>query len=293
MTALRPYQHDVVAEFDRAVAAGQRRIILVSPTGSGKTVIAAAIINRAVEAHQRVLVIAHRREIIQQTRDKLIANGLQPGVIQAGLEKDLRLLAPVQVASIQTLWSRAIRSETLPLPVATLVIIDEAHHSRANTYQKIIEAYPDAILLGLTATPCRGDGRGLGNVFETMIECPQVAKLISGGYLVNSRVYAPIDPDLKGVRTEKGDYVVSQLASRMNTDQLVGDLVTHWHKHGERRPTITFAVDVAHSVHSRMNSLMRTFAPSTSTDRRRRMSAMQSWSASNQAKPRSWRIAWS
>ena len=66
MTALRPYQHDVVAEFDRAVAAGQRRIILVAPTGSGKTVIAAAIINRAVEAHQRVLVIAHRREIIQQ-----------------------------------------------------------------------------------------------------------------------------------------------------------------------------------------------------------------------------------
>ena len=249
MTALRPYQHDVVAEFDHAVAAGQRRIILVAPTGSGKTVIAATIINRAVEAHQRVLVIAHRREIIQQTRDKLIANGLQPGVIQAGLEKDLRLLAPVQVASIQTLWSRAIRSETIPLPVATLVIIDEAHHSRANTYQKIIEAYPDAILLGLTATPCRGDGRGLGNVFETMVECPQVAELISGGYLVKSRVYAPIDPDLKGVRTEKGDYVVSQLASRMNTDQLVGDLVTHWHKHGERRPTITFAVDVAHSVH--------------------------------------------
>ena len=135
MTALRPYQHDVVAEFDRAVAAGQRRIILVAPTGSGKTVIAAAITNRAVEAHQRVLVIAHRREIIQQTRDKLIANGLQPGVIQAGLEKDLRPLAPVQVASIQTLWSRAIRSESILLPVATLVIIDEAHHSRANTYQ--------------------------------------------------------------------------------------------------------------------------------------------------------------
>jgi superfamily II DNA or RNA helicase len=101
---------------------------------------------------------------------------------------------------------------------------------------------------GLTATPCRGDGRGLGNIFKTMIEAPQVAELIVGGYLVKSRVFAPVDPDLKGVKTAQGDYVVSQLAGRMNTDALVGDIVTHYHKYGENRATVAFACDVEHSV---------------------------------------------
>src|SRR5262249_52236114 len=86
-------------------------------------------------------------------------------------------------------------------------------------------------------------------LFDTMIECPQVAELIAGGYLVKSRVYAPVDPDLRGVKTQSGDYVIGQLAGRMNTDGLVGDIVTHWLKYGEGRAAVVFAVDVAHSVH--------------------------------------------
>src|SRR5262249_17097646 len=137
------------------------------------------------------------------------------------------------------------------MPPANLLIIDEAHHARANTYQKLIELYPDASVLGLTATPCRGDGRGLGNIFKKMIEVPQVADLIKLGFLVGAKVYAPVDPDLKGVRTQTGDYAVGQLADRMNTPALVGDIVIDWLKHGERRKTIAFAVDVQHSVHIR------------------------------------------
>jgi len=207
-----------------------------------------AIINHAVERHQRVLVIAHRREIITQTRDKLITNGTTPGIVLAGFEDELRPYASVQVAAIQTLHARAIRSNRMPMPAATYVIIDEAHHARAKTYQKVLDAYPDAVVIGLTATPARGDGRGLGNVFDQIIEAPQVAELIVGGYLVKARVYAPVDPDLKGVRTQQGDYVISQLSARMNTDQLVGDVVADWLKHGERRRTVAFAVGVAHSV---------------------------------------------
>src|SRR6516164_340864 len=122
------------------------------------------------------------------------------------------------------------------------------HRARGRTREHLIGLYPEAALLGMTATPCRGDGRGLGNLFDVMIEAPQVAELIVGGYLVKSRVYAPVNPDLKGVRVEKGDYVISQLAGRMNTEALVGDIVEHWHKHGEGRCTIAFAVNVAHSV---------------------------------------------
>src|SRR5262249_27143554 len=159
-----------------------------------------------------VLVIAHRREIIGQTSAKLYANGIRHGIIQAGI--DPRPMELVQVASIATLHVRAVRSNVMPLPPANLLIIDEAHHAPASTYRKIIEAYPDAIVLGATATPCRGDGRGLGSLFEVIIECPQIAELIQQQHLVKTRIYAPIDPDLRGVQTVAGDYAESQLAAR-------------------------------------------------------------------------------
>jgi superfamily II DNA or RNA helicase len=111
--------------------------------------------------------------------------------------------------------------------------------------------HPDAILLGLTATPCRGDARGLGNLFDVIIETPQVAELIAAGHLVRTRVYAPVNPDLKGVKVQAGDYVESQLADRMDRPKLIGDIVTHWHRYGERRKTVAFAVNVQHSIHLR------------------------------------------
>ena len=198
---LRPYQIDVIAEFHSRVESGRRRIILVAPTGSGKTIIGAEIIREKARARKPVLVLAHRREIITQTAEKLHDLGIVHGIIQAGFPA--RPLEDVQVASIQTLHRRAIHAETMDLPPAHLLVIDEAHHCPANTYRKIIESYPEAILLGLTATPCRGDGRGLGGIFETIIECPQVAALIEQGFLVKTRVYAPVNPDLKGVRTSR------------------------------------------------------------------------------------------
>ena len=246
---LRGYQVDVIADVEREVAAGNRRIVLVSPTGSGKTIIAGEIIQHYVRRYRPVLVLAHRLEIITQTSVKLHARNIAHGIIKAGFEP--RPMERVQLASVQTLWVRAMRSDAMRLPPADLVIIDEAHHATAQTWRKIIEAYPDAVLIGLTATPCRGDGRGLGGIFKTMIECPQVGELIAQRFLVPTRVYAPIDPDLTGVRTVAGDYVESQLADRMDVAKLVGDIVTHWHKFGERRKTVAFAVNVAHSLHIR------------------------------------------
>jgi DNA repair protein RadD len=251
MTALRPYQIKVIGDYHAATNRGQRRIILVCPTGAGKTVICASIIDSLVLEHinRSVLVLAHRREIINQTSRKLHAAGVAHGIIQAGF-----LTRPnerVQVASIQTLWTRAITIGSMNLPPADLLVVDECHHAPAETYRKIIKAYPDADLLGMTATPCRGDGRGLGGIFQTMIETPQVADLIKQRYLVGTRVYAPCDPDLRGVRTQAGDYVESQLAERMDRGNLVGDIVTHWHKYGERRKTVAFAVSVEHSIHIR------------------------------------------
>ena len=246
---LRPYQVTVIDEIEGAIAAGKRRIILVAPTGSGKTIIGGEIIQRFTKSYRPVLVLAHRLEIITQTSAKLLARNISHGIIKAGFQR--RPMERVQLASVQTLWVRAMRSQAMQLPPADLLIVDECHHATATTWRKIVAAYADAVLIGLTATPCRGDSRGLGGIFETMIECPQVAELIVQGYLVKTRVYAPIDPDLTGVRTVAGDYVESQLADRMNNAKLVGDIVTHWHKFGERRRTVAFAVNVSHSLHLR------------------------------------------
>jgi DNA repair protein RadD len=249
MTDLRPYQNAFLAEFDQVIAAGKHRIIGVAPTGAGKTILAAEIINSVRVRGRHVLVLAHTREIIRQTSAKLFEHNINHGIIQAGFMS--RPAEPVQIASIQTLWTRAMRTNRMELPAADLLIIDEAHHCPASTYRKIIDAYPQAVLIGLTATPCRGDGRGLGGIFDVIVECPQVAELIEQKYLVRTRVFAPVEPDLKGVETRVGDYVESQLAERMDRTNLVGDIVSHWHRYGEKRKTVCFAVNVQHSLHIR------------------------------------------
>jgi DNA repair protein RadD len=111
----------------------------------------------------------------------------------------------------------------IPLPAANLIIIDEAHHVGARTWRLILEAYPNARRIGLTATPCRSDGRGLGNYFDELILGPQIPELIAQKHLVPTIYYAPVEPDLKGVETRQGDYAINQLADRMNRDDLVGE----------------------------------------------------------------------
>jgi DNA repair protein RadD len=181
---LRSYQADVVERTEQQ----DGNDCVVAPTGAGKTVIGAAIIRAAVARGERVLVLAHTREIVRQTSSKLRVASIEHGVMMA--DETVRPDEPAQVASVQTYWARVMRTKRIKPPPADLIIVDECHHIRAHTWEQIIKSYPNARLIGLTATPCRGDGRGLGGIFDVLVECPQVAELIKLGFLVPTKTYA-------------------------------------------------------------------------------------------------------
>ena len=245
MIALRPYQTDAVDRARDAFRAGQRRILIVAPTGSGKTVIAAHIVASAVARGKRVVFVAHRRELVNQAFGKLRDAGLvSVGVIMAG-DRRRNPVAPVQVASIDTLRRRTN-------PPADLVIIDEAHRALAQTYTDLREAYPAATHIGLTATPYRADGQGLGHAYEALVVVASPRTLIADGYLVEPRIFTVPDaelPDLSRVRLACGDYDAEELNAAVNRKGLVGSIVGHWKRHAGGERTVAFAASVVHSQH--------------------------------------------
>jgi superfamily II DNA or RNA helicase len=244
---LRPYQIGAVAGIEARIAAGVRRLVLVLPTGGGKTTIAGSLILRAVARGQRVLFLAHRRELIVQAYLRLLDMGLpvqQVGIVMAS-DARRRPGAAVQVASIDTLRRRA-------RPLADLVFVDECHRALATSYREIAADYPDAIHLGLTATPYRADGKGLGDAYDELIVVATPRQLIGEGYLVEPRVFTvpPSQrPNLAGIRVARGDYAARELDDAMNRQALVGNIVEHWQRHAGGVRTVVFAVSIAHSRH--------------------------------------------
>ena len=243
--ALRQYQKDTLNNIIRSQRKGNKNILLQAATGSGKTVMASAFVKHSINQNNNVLFLAHRRELITQCSDKLTEEGVRHGIIMAGEQS--QFWHSTQVASIDTLRSRSITNKKEALPKADLIIIDEAHRCLSRTYLKIIQMYKNSQVLGLTATPIRSDGRGLGHIFSDMIQAPSIGKLIKEGHLVSCDYYAPTIPDLNGIQTSMGDYNSVQLADRMDHPKLIGDIVSSWKKIANNRKTIVFASSVAHS----------------------------------------------
>lgn len=267
MPVLRPYQLDAVDRIRRHLRSGRNRVLCVAPTGAGKTVIASHIIECSVGLGNRIIFLAHRRELITQAYKKVIgcscrpgwdhdslvrdpqckANGLPQKMVGVVMANDPRRnpVAVVQIASVDTLRNRT-------KPAGDLIIIDEAHRSLARSYAMIVAAYPDAALIGLTATPYRADNRGLGEQYDELVVVASPKQLIGDGFLVEPRVFTVPSkhlPDLSRVRMKGGDYDADQLSAAVDTEGLVGNIVEHWEKHAENRLTVCFAVNVEHSKH--------------------------------------------
>jgi DNA repair protein RadD len=240
---LRPYQQQAISDLRMAYRNGSAAPLLVAPTGMGKTVVFAAITQAAAARGRQVLILVHRRELIHQASAKLAAIGVDHGVIAAGITP---ANASVQVASVQTLIRRL---DCAAAP--DLIIIDEAHHAVAgNTWGRIIDHWPNSLLLGVTATPVRQDGRGLGSMFDQLVLGPSTAELITTGYLTPARIYAPPPvADLTGIHRRAGDYAIDEAAERMDRPTVTGDAISHYQRIGAGQPAIAFCCNVKHAEH--------------------------------------------
>lgn len=213
-TALRDYQERSLGEVSEAWRGGARRVLLVQPTGSGKTRIGVEAVLRALPRGKRALWLAHRRELVGQAAQRVALEGLsRHGVILADAARG-DPAAPVQVASVDTLRARG------SYPPADLVIWDEAHHTAAETWTAIHNRYPTAFHLGLTATPERGDGAPLVGLFDKLVVGATVLELQVAGYLVRCQVIAP--------------------PKKLKSKELAQEPLDAWQAHAAGRPTVVY-----------------------------------------------------
>jgi superfamily II DNA or RNA helicase len=237
---LRDYQVETIDELRNRLRSGKRRPVVQAPTGAGKTVMAAAIVKMARANNAKVLFVVPALSLIDQTVERFQQNGIDEiGVIQASHElTDYR--KPVQVASVQTLMRR-------DFGMFDLVIIDECHVSFKFYHDWFAkDDWKRVPIIGLTATPW---AKGMGRLWDDLLICTTTAKLIEDGFLSDFRVFAPAHPDLSSVKTVAGDYEVSGLATAMNKDKLVADIVSTWLERADNQPTLCFAVNRLHAKH--------------------------------------------
>lgn len=241
MIQLRQYQSQGIADIRQAFRRA-RRVLGVFPTGAGKTTIIGSIVQDALAKGKRVVVMAHREELITQICDRLALFGIFAAIIKAGHPEDPS--NPVQVASVQSLAGRMDRHAC-----PDLLIVDEAHHSLAQTYLDILNAWPATRVLGLTATPWRLDGRGLGEVYGALVVGPTVGELIEQGHLVRARVLGSTRGlDWSGVASRAGDFDVAALEKAVERSGLDGDAVRDFARVFPFEGTaVAFCVSVAHA----------------------------------------------
>jgi superfamily II DNA or RNA helicase len=239
---LRDYQQALAEDIRNAYRAGRKAPLAVAPTGAGKTVLFSFIARGAAAKGKTVWILVHRQELLDQTARTLREVGVTHGLIAAG--RTPNPLEPVQVAGVQTLVRRKVTR------APDLIILDECHHAIAGSWRKIIATYPNARLLGVTATPERLDGKGLGDIFDAMVRGPEVRDLIRQGYLCPPVYYAPpCQLDMRGVHSRGGDFARDEVTAKVDKPTITGDAVEHYRRICPGQPAIAFCASIRHAEH--------------------------------------------
>jgi len=239
---LRGYQLELIAKTREAMRQ-HNNVLMQAPTGAGKTALTVHMMATAAARGKSSMFIVHQSELLSQTSRALWEGRLEHGMIAPG--KRLSKL-PAQVASVQTLVRRLER-----YACPDLIIIDEAHRAAASTYRKVLDAYPDARVIGLTATPQRTDGKGLDDLFESIVEGPSVRRLIDGGYLCDYDLVAPpiAGLDVSDVKTKMGDYDKKELSEAVDKPTITGDAVRAYKQHALGKRCVVMCVSIDHATH--------------------------------------------
>jgi superfamily II DNA or RNA helicase len=239
---LREYQITDVQNIRQAIAEGKRRVCYQGATGSGKTRVFSHIAMGAIAKGTSTCIIVHRAELLQQASDSLRECDVPHGIIAAGHKPTPGL---VQVAMAQTLVRRDVQD-------FKLIICDESHHYSSDTGIKIFQRHPQAVVLGVTATPCRLSGRGLSDVFDVLVQGPPYSKLIRDNYLVPAQVWASASAisNLKGIKTLGGDFKRDELEAFMDQSKITGNAIATYRKVMNGLPSIVFCCSIAHAEHT-------------------------------------------
>lgn len=246
MIELREYQERAKEGIRAAFRAGHRAALLVMPTGAGKTITAASMLSLAVAKGTQTLWVADRRELVEQASEAFTALGVGHGLIMPGEApaEDEMLL----VGTLQSFLARHRRGIFQPEHIK-MICLDEAHRSESRTIQELLALYPNARVVGLTATPIRGDGKGLGNTFGAMCQPTTIKALLAENRLIPPRYHVPSELDLMGLQKRKGEYNQKELdLIAENNPQLVGDVVSNFARICPERRAVAFPCNIKHSI---------------------------------------------
>lgn len=235
---LRPYQQDAMDAILEAWENGTHKTLLVLPTGCGKTIVFAKVTEECVRQGDRVLILAHRGELLEQAADKIAkATGLSCSTEKAE-ETCLGSWFRITVGSVQSMM-RESRLSRFPDDYFDTIIIDEAHHCISDSYQRVLQHFPEAKVLGVTATPDRGDMKNLGQVFESLAYEYTLPRAIKEGYLSPIKaVTIPLRVDLTGVGVQSGDFKVGDLGNAL--DPYLEEIATEMEKYCWEKKTVVF-----------------------------------------------------
>lgn len=238
---LRPYQQKIIEDVRCALRAGKRSPLIVASCGSGKTVMFSYLTENAVAKNNRVLILAHRDELLSQISDTLNLFLVKHGFIVAGKAFD-----PALMVHVGSVFSVIRRLEHIPEP--NLIIIDEAHHTvRGSSWGGILGRFPKAWRIGVTATPCRLSGEALKDMFDHMVLGPSTKQLIQDGVLSPYKIFAPPGIDVSKIKMQMGDFAKQDLVRAVDKPTITGSVIAEYQKRSPDKRAIVFCASVEHS----------------------------------------------